>query len=642
MSEVRQRKTAAAAAAAQAPKYDRAARPPKRPTRSAHWAISVVLLAFLVLYAKRNGLTKSQAPWTADGGDKPLPGWYAVCSREGKKVYTVPVEGGVGAVQCVVVEGKRVRETGSLQAVRRAYGEKGSSSTPVPKSAPEAVRKTSGIRILYLPPGHSLTPGFTDAHAHPLEYGASRHLQLLGSGSVGEVVRRTEAYVQSRGRASFDDQNWVVGQAWDQELWPGKEYAIANDLDTPTLQGLHIVLHRTDLHAAWVSSAVLEAIGPIPQEDIEGGQVIRDSEGRPTGVFLDNAIREYVGRVMPPMTDTQREANLEVAMRDALSLGLTGIHDAGLVPDDLAFFRRMAEEDKLRLRFYTMLLCPEPRDVYCGNQVERVTGLQDGRWTLQSVKLFGDGALGSRGAALLEDYSDAEGWRGFLLTQDHVWAPLIKKYYDEGWQVNVHCIGDKANHVVLDAIEAAIGDDKEAGRARRLRIEHAQIFTQDDIKRAAALGVIGSYQPTHATSDMWYAESRLGPDRIKGAYAWRTYLDSGGRIALGSDFPVESPDPLKGFYAAVTRRAEDGTSPHGSGGWYPNEKLTRVEALRGFTADAAFAAFSEDTGSLTKGMRFDAVLWDDDLMEVEEDEMLRTKVRATILDGRIVYGEWAV
>lgn len=434
---VRQRKAAPpsskAAPGPPAGRYERAARPPKRPTRSAHWAISLILLGFFVFYAQRNGLTKSKAPWTVDGGSKPLPEWYAVCSREGKKVYTVPVDvvdgDGAGAVQCVVVEGKEVRETGSLQHVRRTYGEKGAKGVKAPSEAPAAVKKTGGIRILYLPPGHTLTPGFTDAHAHPLEYGMSRHLQLLGSKSIGEVVERIESYVKKRGKTSFGD--WVIGQAWDQELWPGKEYATAADLDTLALKGLSIVLYRTDLHAVWVSPAVLQAIGPIPDGDPEGGQVIRDAAGKPTGVFLDNAIREFVGKVMPPMTDALREENLNVAMNDALSLGLVGIHDAGLVPEDLAFFRRMAEEDKLKLRFYTMLLCPQPRDVYCGDQVERVTGLQDGRWTLQSVKLFGDGALGSRGAALLEDYSDMPGWKGFLLTPDHVWAPLIKQYYDE-------------------------------------------------------------------------------------------------------------------------------------------------------------------------------------------------------------------
>lgn len=434
-SGVRQRKTAPTPKVAQAgavPRYERAARPPKRPTRSAHWAISLVLLGFFVFYAQRNGLTKGKAPWTVDGGAKPLPDWYAVCSKDGKKIYTVPVEAvdgdGAGAVQCVVVNGKEVVETGSLQHVRRIYGEAGAKGTPAPAEAPEAVRKSGGLKIIYLPPGHTLTPGFTDAHAHPLEYGMTRHLQLLGSKSIAEIVERAETYVKARGKTSFG--NWVIGQGWDQELWPGKQYATAADLDTPALKGLSIVLYRTDIHAVWVSPAVLEAIGEIPEKDPEGGQVIRDPTGKPTGVFLDNAIREYVGKVMPPMTDALREENLNVAMRDALSLGLVGIHDAGLVPNDLAFFRRMAEEGKLKLRFYTMLLCPN-RDEYCGDQVERVTDLQDGRWTLQSVKLFGDGALGSRGAALLDDYSDAPGWKGFLLTAEDVWKPLIKKYYDE-------------------------------------------------------------------------------------------------------------------------------------------------------------------------------------------------------------------
>lgn len=431
-SGVKQRKAPPSASAAAAPRYERAARPPKRPTRQAHWAIAFVLLAFLVLYAKRNGLTKGRSPWTMDTGSKPLPEHYAVCSQEGKKIYTVPVDvldgDGAGAAQCVVVSGKKVLATGSLQSVRRKYGEAGTKGTPPPDTAPEAVRKAGGVRILYLPPGHTLTPGFIDAHAHPLEYGRTRHLQLLGSKSIAEVVARTEAYVKGRGKTSFG--NWVVGQAWDQELWPEKQYATAADLDTPALKGLSIVLYRTDLHAVWVSPSVLEAIGPIPEGDPEGGHVVRDADGRPTGVFLDNAIREFVGKVMPPMTDALREEDLNVAMRDALSLGLVGIHDAGLVPEDLAFFRRMAEEGKLKLRFYTMLLCPQ-RDTYCGDQVERVTGMQDGRWTLQSVKLFGDGALGSRGAALLDDYSDMPGWKGFLLTPDHVWAPLIKTYYDE-------------------------------------------------------------------------------------------------------------------------------------------------------------------------------------------------------------------
>lgn len=492
-SGVRQRRKIIPPAGSVAPKQRGG---PKRPTptRGVHIAISLALLAFLVVYANRKNLTKSNAPWTGDDGSKPLPEWYAVCSREGKKIYTVPVDGGAGAVQCVVVGGKRVVDTGSLAHVRRHWGDK--ASTGAPDSAPAHIKQSKGIRIIYLPPGHTLTPGFTDAHAHPLMYGSSRQLQLLGSKSIAEVVSRVEAYAKAH-----PGRDWVFGQAWDQELWPGKQFATAADLDTPTLKGLNIVLHRTDVHAVWVSPAVMEKIGTIPDGDPEGGQVIRDAEGRPTGVFLDNAIRTFVEPVYPPMTDEKRAEDLEICQRDALALGLTGIHDAGELPEDIAFFRRMAEEGKLKLRFYTMLLCPV-RDEYCGHEVERVTGAGDGRFTLRSVKLFGDGALGSRGAALLEDYSDMPGWKGFLLLPEEKWKPLIKKYYDEGWQVNVHCIGDKANHVVLDAIQAAVGDDKAGALERRLRIEHAQIFTMDDIKRAAELGVIGSYQPTHATSDV--------------------------------------------------------------------------------------------------------------------------------------------
>lgn len=480
-----------------------------RAPRNLPIAISLALLAAIVLYANRNGLTKAASPWTVDSGMKPLPETYAVCSREGKRVYTVPAdEPSAGAVECVVVGGQRVLDTGSLAHVRRTYGEKGKS---VPSTAPAAIQKAGGIKIIYLPAGHTLTPGFTDAHAHPLMYGASRKLQLQGSKSVQEVVDKVEGYVKSH-----PGREWVSGQGWDQELWPGGQFASAADLDTPVLKGLNIALYRTDVHAVWVSPAVMAKIGDIPELDPEGGHVVRDQLGRPTGVFLDNAIKVYVLPVLPPVTDAQRAEELEVCQRDALALGLTGIHDAGLLPEEIAFFRRMADEGNLKLRFYSMLLCPKA-DEYCGDQVERVEGAGHGRFTLRSVKLFGDGALGSRGAALLEDYSDKPGWKGFLLLSEETWKPLVKKFYDNGWQVNVHCIGDKANHVVLDAIEA-LGDKNV--KERRLRIEHAQIFTPDDIKRAAKLGVIGSYQPTHATSDVSVCLVILTPDVVCRRAPW--------------------------------------------------------------------------------------------------------------------------
>ncbi|ORY24106.1 amidohydrolase family-domain-containing protein [Naematelia encephala] len=601
-------------------RYRRTPPPPRRPTRSLSLSISLLILLGFVLYAQRRG--KSGVSYSFDG--KALPDWYALCSKEGKKVYTVPEEGGLGAVECVVVGNKEVAGSGSLARVRRRWGDK---HEPTGQSG-----RRRGVPIIFLPPGHTLTPGFVDSHAHPLQYGHTRQLQLQGSRSIREIIERVETFVNG---ASLPRGAWVEGMGWDQNLWPVKEFPTAADLEaSPVLAGLPIALARIDVHAEWVSPAVLDLMGELP-DHVEGGQIVRYPNGSATGVFLDNAI-DLINAVRPPWTDTQREAFLERMTKDGLSKGLTGVQDAQVPLEDAIFFKRMADKGKLGMRFYSMINC-EDREAYCGDQIEKVHGAADGRLTIQAVKLFADGALGSRGAALLEDYADKPGWSGFLLNREETWEPLMRKWYENGWQVNVHTIGDKANHVVLNAIEKILGPN-ESRTAGRFRLEHAQIMRLDDITRAANLGVIGSYQPTHATSDMWYAEDRLGSDRIKGAYAWRTYLEHGGRITLGSDFPVESIDPLKGYYAAVTRLAEDGTSPHGPGGWYPEQKLTREEALRGFTVEPAQASFSNSTGSLTPGKRFDAVLWDDDLLEVDQEEMLDVRVVATIIDGKIVWG----
>ncbi|KAL1408147.1 hypothetical protein Q8F55_004950 [Vanrija albida] len=632
MSELRQRKKEAAA---KVPAYEKAPRPAPRSTRSVHLALSIVILGFFVLYAQRKGINK-KGPWTLDNGKRPLPDWYAVCSRDGRKaVYTVPVESGVGAVECVVVGDKYVVDTGSLAKVRRKYGDKATLGGV--DGSPAHIKKDGGLRIIYLPEGHSLTPGLTDAHVHIFEYGKSRELPLYGFSTMEETIAAVEAYVKENGLKKGD---WLFGMGWDHNAWPVKEYPTAADLDTPTLRGINVALWRVDVHAAWVSPPVLAQMHDLPEE-VTGGAIVRDADGNPTGVFVDNAMYEFVVPLMPEMNDERRARYLETTTRDALAVGLVGVHDAMAPPEDIAFYRRMADDGALGLRIYTMLLCPD-KFAFCGKDVQRTIGAGDDRWTLRSVKLFGDGALGSRGAALLEEYSDRPGWSGFLLADEGVWAPLIKSFYDDGWQVNVHCIGDKANRVILDAFESAVGDDKDAFRAGRHRIEHAQVYAPGDIQRAADLNLIGSVQPTHCTSDMGYVEDRLGHERAKGAYAWRTYLDAGGRLALGSDFPVESIDPLKGIYAAVTRLTEKGESPHGKDGWFGDQRLTREEALRGFTVDPAYASFSNNTGSLTPGMRFDGVLWDDDLMTVDVGELLDVKVKATIMDGRIVYGEWRV
>ena len=364
----------------------------------------------------------------------------------------------------------------------------------------------------------------------------------------------------------------------------------------------------------------------------EGGAIVRDKQDRPTGVFIDNA-QALVGALVPPPTDEVRQLWMEQAFEETARHGLTGVHDAGA---DLATFRRyerFIEAERFPLRVYAMIDGPgETLDYFCENGPLLD---YDGRLTVRSLKLYMDGALGSRGAALLEPYADDPDNRGLLLIPPDRFETVVERAMRCGLQVNTHAIGDRANHLVLDVYERAIAET--GGGPGRHRIEHAQVVvTPDDIERFAPLGVIASMQPTHATSDMPWAEDRVGPDRIRGAYAWRTFLDSGARLALGSDFPVERVSPLLGFYAAVTRQDADGAL---EAGWYPEQRLTRAEALRGFTLDAAYAAFMEDAvGSLEPGKRADFVVLSRDIMTVPDEEILDAEIVATYLDGAPIYG----
>ncbi|WVQ97496.1 hypothetical protein IAU59_004610 [Kwoniella sp. CBS 9459] len=603
--------------------YQRHPPPPRRghPTRSLHISLSLLILGFFVIYAQKSswiGPKAGRRGYSVYG--RPLPEKYAICSQEGPRVYTVPEDEGVGQTECVVVVGKEVVDSGSLGKIRRKW------ITSVHDKKPK-----DAMKIIYLPAGHSLTPGLVDSHGHPLVYGHAQQLPLHGCKSTEEVIARVEEFVRNN---PLQPGAWVEGLGWDQNLWEGQQFPTAADFEKSSLlRDLPICLYRVDFHVTWVSRKVLEMMDVVP--DIEGGQVVRDASGDPTGIFIDNAI-ELVTAVQPIRSDEDKERYLNIMIRDALSKGLTGVHDAQLLLKDLPFWKKMAAEGKLPIRFYAMLACQD--EGFCGDKVEKIVD-PEFRFSLRSVKLFADGALGSRGAALIDDYSDKPGWRGLMLKDEQSWEPLIRQWYEAGWQVNTHTIGDRAANVVLNAIQTVVKGNAEVARKARFRLEHAQIMKVTDVRRAAKLGVIASVQPTHATSDMWYAEDRIGHERMKGAYAWRSYLNNDGRIALGSDFPVESIDPLKGFYAAVTRLSEDGRSPHGRQGWYPHEKLTREEALRGMTVDAAYASFSDITGSLTPGKRFDAVIWDDDLLTVPENEMLEVKAKAVIIDGKLVWGE---
>jgi len=464
-------------------------------------------------------------------------------------------------------------------------------------------------------------------------------LQLDGCRSVDEVISRLIHYIKVHPDVREDPNRWIEGMGWDQTKWHGAQFPTADDFDRePILRGRPIALVRVDGHASWVSPRVLGLMGELPT-DVDGGIIVRDADGKPTGIMVDNAMTLIP---KPPWSDRQMKEYFDLTMKDALAHGLTSIHDADSSPRVISFFKRLSESGKLPIRLY--LMGNVPSTDYWGPQIPRLLNYgKNGRLNVRSVKLFTDGALGSWGAALLAPYSDKPDTSGIMLNTPKALSSLVGKFWEDGWQVNIHCIGDRANKVVLDIFEELIESRSINVTEWRPRIEHAQILQPSDLERRGRLGVIASVQPTHATSDMWYAENRLGPARLKGAYAYHTQLQlsPSNTLPLGSDFPIEGINPLLGFYAAVSRLSVDGDSPHGQGGWYPEQRLTRAQALKGMTLDAAYASFTEtDLGSLTPGKKADFVILDRNIMTIPYSEILATKVQATVVDGSLAYGLW--
>ncbi|MEM6289459.1 MAG: amidohydrolase [Bacteroidota bacterium] len=477
--------------------------------------------------------------------------------------------------------------------------------------------------------GRTVVPGLIDAHAHLMGLGqALLEADLVGAISKAEVVDRLVAFA-----ADLPEGAWVTGRGWDQNDWgDGEPFPTRADLDE-AFPDRPVWLGRVDGHAAWANTAALRAAGIDPEAeapaDPEGGAVIRDAAGRPTGVFVD-AAEAYVQRAVPAPDQAFYAEALARALGETARYGLTGVHEAGMTLDVLELYRAFAAAGRFPIRNY-MMITPTEIGAFCDAHPEGVRE-HDDRLVVRSVKVYADGALGSRGAALLDDYADDPGNQGLLFQPDAALQATVEGAMRCGLQVNTHAIGDRANQQVLNAYEVAIA--ATGGGPGRHRVEHAQILTLDDIERFARLGVIASVQPTHATSDMPWAEDRVG-GRAVGAYAWRRLVDAGARLALGSDFPVERVDPLLGFHAAVTR--QDGQNEP-AGGWYGNQVLTREEALRGFTLDAAYAAFMEDeVGSLEVGKRADYVVFSDDIMRVTPEAILDASVVETVIDGEAVY-----
>ncbi len=472
----------------------------------------------------------------------------------------------------------------------------------------------------------TVMPGLIDAHGHLMGLGfALLQADLVGTRSKEAVIDRLKD--KSAGLAAGA---WLLGRGWDQNAWAGQAFPAAADLDA-AFPDRPVWLKRVDGHAGWANSAALRAAGIDAQTtDPEGGRLLRDEQGQPTGVLIDAAMRLVQAHIPDPDTALRRRA-LRLALASASAAGLTGVHDAGVSREDLALYRELADDQALPLRVYAMA----GGDSAALRQLcsEGLYAHPSGLLSMRAVKLYADGALGSRGAALLADYSDEAGNRGLLIQSPQHLREIINKAAACGVQPAVHAIGDRANREVLDAFAALTAAQRQALRPR---VEHAQVVAMTDIPRFAELGVIASMQPTHATSDMPWAGDRVGAERLRGAYAWRRYLDRGTHMAFGSDFPVERVEPIPGLYAAITRQDAEG-SPEG--GWLPDQRLTLVEALDAFTRGAAYAGFAEkEVGTLEPGMRADFIVLSMDPHQVRGRALLQVKVRSTWLDGRKVSG----
>ncbi len=502
--------------------------------------------------------------------------------------------------------------------------------------------------------GKPVYPGFIDSHMHFVSLGTMlMTLNLKGTQSPEEVGSMVEEQIREKGVG-----HWVRGRGWDQNIWPVKQYPTKGTLDAVAPE-TPVYLLRVDGHAVWVNSKVLQLAGITRNtKDPDGGIIIRNKKGEPTGVFIDNAI-QLVASVLSPLDDEEMTEAIQLATQTCLRNGLTEIHDMGVTLQMIRLYKKLIDAKSFPFRVYAAIDGPgEAWEEYKKSGPEENYG--NHRLAVRAIKMYIDGALGSRGAALIEPYSDDPTTRGLTIESSATLTTIAKEALQYNFQLVTHAIGDRGNTILLDTYEEAFKAFPEKAKSARFRDEHAQVLDEKDIPRFAKLGVIPSMQPTHCTSDMKWAEARLGPERIRGAYAWRSLLNTGVTIAGGSDSPVESPNPLLGFYAAITRQDSDGIpsswkdvvvgfqlSSAGiidtgqfEGGWYIHQRMTRNEALRSFTLWGAYAAFQEDMkGSIEVGKLADITVLSNDIMRISAREILTTEVDMTIIDGQIVYAK---
>ncbi len=541
--------------------------------------------------------------------------------RDGK-IITLSAERSVA--EALAVTGGRITAVGTTAEINNFVGQE--------------------TRVLDLD-GALAVPGFIDSHAHFIDLGfAELQLDLVGTRSASEIARKLKDVAAAlpaptasgeEDEAEEDDEEpevvWIRGHGWDQNDWKEKEFPTAAILDRVAPER-PVYLTRIDMHVGWVNSKAMELAG-VDREtpDPEGGEIIRDEEGNPTGIFIDLA-KDLITNSIPDRSDEDRRKAFQAAQDAALRAGITSVHDARVGARDIELYRDAMTRGDLKLRLYVMLDGSDPDllERFFSHKPETSPWL-----TIRSVKLVADGALGSRGAALLEPYADRPDWRGLTILSEEDIYNIADRALSAGYQLNVHAIGDRANREVLNAFQRAF-DDNATVDDPRFRVEHAQILDELDIRRFAQLGVIASMQGVHATSDMPWVADRIGEERsAEGAYVWQKLLLSGAKIANGTDAPVENISVLECLYASITRQDKQGKPEEG---WFPDQRMSREQALRSYTLDAAYAAFQDqDKGSLEAGKLADITVLSKDILTIQPREILSTDVLYTVIGGEVVY-----
>lgn len=463
-------------------------------------------------------------------------------------------------------------------------------------------------------------PGFIDGHAHFVRYAKDLgDVNLFGTASFEELVQRLQEHVKK-----FPNEPVLLGQGWDQNNWEGKKFPTKDTLDL-LFPDKVVMLRRIDAHAVLTNQKGLDLAGIDANTKVSGGEILVEN-GQPTGVLIDNAMN-LLSDKLPEMSESQKKELIQKAEANCFAVGITSLAEAGLDKSQINLLDEMQKDSLLKMRIYAMINpTAENMEYYFSNGHYKTEYLN-----VRSFKIYGDGALGSRGACLIAPYSDDEDNYGFLRSEPQVFDSLAKLIFAKDFQMNTHCIGDSANRAITNIYAKYLKGKND----RRWRIEHAQVLADNDFNKFGDFNILPSVQPTHATSDMDWAHERLGEDRVKNAYAYQELLKQNGKLVLGSDFPVEDINPIYGFHAAVARQDDDNLP---EGGFQPENSLSREEALRGMTSWAAFGQFEEkEKGSITKGKWADFVILDQDIMEVPHEELRDTKVILTYSAGEKVY-----